>query len=661
MADIKNGYLSVLSTDGKGWKKRYCNIKNRVLYIYETKEKSDEKSNSYQILYFVPLARVGVISTAVKGGPNGRPNCFKLAHQVDESFIYWLSSENESELKEWVNYIQLNCAIQKEPETVEVRGRSKSVVYRPAANQISNSSDHSGYLKKQSTGLFKKGQWKKKFFVLKDLILYYYDTSDSKALKGRIQIPNWTIDPTEQPANSIKLSHIGYPTVVLQAETTEERNLWIKHIKQQDKELTTTAQMTEEKLQKLKNWLSTITTLDIKEPCQFMSNATFVQNILDKCGVKIALISKGTEASSDNDWTLKSFEIILKVLQTSNVKYDHSITAKDFVEPNNTLVLSFAISLMEHFSSSSNSTSTNNNNNNSLPSSSTTQNNNNNSPQTPTKSDINNAPTTTTVDDTTTTTNNNNSNGSDQNNVNSQVETNQKEAVVFGVGPDPSIVTTSIDDLTNPSLMTEESNYSLTSSGYNSSSRSLYNKLVSPHRQLKRVETKEVLGEFDKIFSSIGGNYQKCGLCNEPIMGEAVEAVGKSWHPHHLQCCACGKQLKGLEEIPYVERNGNIYCKEDHDKTFKESFCTDCNKSLMITFAHKGKVYCKDHYSNLVSDLICQQCEKPIGDEPYHSIENKKWHRNHFTCSYCKVGLIDGICSIKNSSPYCKKCYGILF
>ncbi|EFA82515.1 prespore-specific protein [Heterostelium album PN500] len=542
----KDGNIAILSADGKAWKKKQCSLKDRILYIYENKTTKVEDS---KILHFIPLARCGVITTAVKG-PTGKANCFKISHQFDDSIMYWFSTETDDELKDWVATLQVCCAIQKEPEQVEaVRGRSKSIAFKPDALQLAGISDFSGWLKKQSTSGLRKG-WKKRWCVLKDMVLYYYEGPESK-LKGKQSIPGWSVEADNSLPFCIKLSHPAYPVLLLQAENEEDRTKWINNIKENHKHLTasssassasttTTPSSTPVKSAaspepKLMNGANTSSSKDISESSDTNSN-------LDDSSSAVTTASKTTVATPSSK---------------EEVVEEQKPTENSVVVP---------------------TLSINHNHNN--------------------------------------------------NNINS-IDTDLSELSQMSSAP------------TTPS------------------------KVLSPGRPaLKRVETKDVLSEFDKMFSSFAVNLVKCGLCKEPITSgqTSIEAVGQQWHSHHLLCCQCGKHLIGLEEIPYVERDGKLYCKEDHDKTFKESNCHKCQKSLMINFVHKGKVYCKDHYALEIEDLICQGCEKPLGDLPYYSFENKKWHHDHFKCAYCKHTIHNPSDShFKNKQPYCKNCYKSLF
>lgn len=52
--------------------------------------------------------------------------------------------------------------------------------------------------------------------------------------------------------------------------------------------------------------------------------------------------------------------------------------------------------------------------------------------------------------------------------------------------------------------------------------------------------------------------------CGNPILGQYVSALNKTWHPEHFVCGNCGKQLS----TAYSENAGNVYCEECDTKLF---------------------------------------------------------------------------------------------
>ncbi|EGG21570.1 prespore-specific protein [Cavenderia fasciculata] len=660
--EIKEGQVSILTTDGKTWKKRHCVLKNRILYVYENKSKVEQD----KILHFIPLARCGVITTALKG-PNGRPFCFKVSHQIDDSIQYWMSSDSEEEMKDWVPQMQQCCAVQKEPEPTKenFRNRSKSVAFKPGALQMAGISDFSGWLKKQANAGLRKGQWKKRWFVLKDMILYYYEGPEAKLKDSDKYL---TQPPPESPKSNENDSNNNNKNIIL-----------------------------------LNEWLSTLSTLSIQEPCQFLYNVSFVIQLLDKLNIKVTNIGEKPDTKEkEREWLLASFDSIIKTVQSNNIKLDSNLTSHDFINRNSISVLGFAQSLYDfaHNLNQNNIKITVDHSPAPAPPSSTTssavtspsisspplpsqqsqelKNNNNNENNTNTTNTTNSGVSMSDIDmdnttnnileildkvsDSNTTLSINGANehgGSDQSSNASGAQDASIISGLGGLGSEQPL----INELLNADEFIGLSIHSTPNTPAKNPPPNYTNKFISPHRApLKRVETKDVIGEFDKMFSTFGSNLKKCGKCNEPITGDLkIDACGKSWHPHHLFCSCCNKHLIDVEDVPYIERSDKLFCKECHDKSFSESHCSTCNKSLMITFAHKGKILCNEHYAIIAS--LCQKCEKPISDlNLSFSIDQKKWHQACFSCTFCKKSLSDpSHCVTKNSNPYCHECNVKLF
>lgn len=51
---------------------------------------------------------------------------------------------------------------------------------------------------------------------------------------------------------------------------------------------------------------------------------------------------------------------------------------------------------------------------------------------------------------------------------------------------------------------------------------------------------------------------QKCESCSATIVGTAIEALGKTYHPHHFTCYKCKKVLEGN----YFRSDDQPVCKE---------------------------------------------------------------------------------------------------
>lgn len=90
-----------------------------------------------------------------------------------------------------------------------------------------------------------------------------------------------------------------------------------------------------------------------------------------------------------------------------------------------------------------------------------------------------------------------------------------------------------------------------------------------------------------------------------------------------------------------------------------------CSTSYSITHNHQpfgkgfcqadGFPYCEKHYLEKMGIVICGGCQKPIRDE-YVEALGKKWHPEHFRCSFCMKAL-DPTYKENDGKAYCANCY----
>lgn len=172
----------------------------------------------------------------------------------------------------------------------------------------------------------------------------------------------------------------------------------------------------------------------------------------------------------------------------------------------------------------------------------------------------------------------------------------------------------------------------------------------------------------------------QCYKCKESIYGPFINALDKSWHQSCFKCSLCSNQLTGnyfeKEKNPYCYGCFNAlssickYCNEViygnfisalgfkwHPEHFK---CFDCNKTLSVIFFElNGSIYCDDHYYERKGE-ICEGCKSIIKGPSIDAI-GKKWHSNHFVCSFCSEVLAVSQFTEKNGKAYCKGCYERMF
>lgn len=183
--------------------------------------------------------------------------------------------------------------------------------------------------------------------------------------------------------------------------------------------------------------------------------------------------------------------------------------------------------------------------------------------------------------------------------------------------------------------------------------------------------------DFHELFS------QRCAYCNGPILDRCIHALDKTWHPDHFFCSQCGKNFEGGG---FMERDGKAYCEEDYFNMFAPKcggcdkaimsecvnalgyqwhpncfVCADCKKSFGTGsfYEHEGKPFCEVHY-HAQSGSLCSSCQKPITGRCVTAL-NKKYHPEHFVCSFCMKQLQKGSFKDENGKPYCHQCHIKLF
>jgi hypothetical protein len=173
----------------------------------------------------------------------------------------------------------------------------------------------------------------------------------------------------------------------------------------------------------------------------------------------------------------------------------------------------------------------------------------------------------------------------------------------------------------------------------------------------------------------------RCAHCNQPIMDRCVTAMNKKWHVQCFVCTQCTQPFDGT----FLERDGRPYCERCFYSVFAPR-CRACNQPVMgdcinalgsqwhpehftCQFCHKaftgtffeyeGLPYCEVHYYQQMG-TTCASCSQPITGASVDAM-GKKFHPEHFTCTFCMNPLAGTSYSEKNSKPYCKPCFGKLF
>eukprot|EP01113_Clastostelium_recurvatum_P030881 TRINITY_DN37_c0_g2_i1.p1 TRINITY_DN37_c0_g2~~TRINITY_DN37_c0_g2_i1.p1 ORF type:complete len:184 (-),score=44.06 TRINITY_DN37_c0_g2_i1:99-650(-) len=177
-----------------------------------------------------------------------------------------------------------------------------------------------------------------------------------------------------------------------------------------------------------------------------------------------------------------------------------------------------------------------------------------------------------------------------------------------------------------------------------------------------------------------------CSGCNEPIDGVCLNAFGMAWHPEHLVCNICEKDFSDGSRCEEGS-DGFAYCSQHYMDTFcpkcggcgqaivgtvinamnmawhPEHFvCATCKQSLSNSFFHGDDniPYCEKHYYASMG-LLCEACDKPIITGKLISMDSKRFHPEHFTCTFCKKNLAGSGYKKQSDKPYCNGCHTRLF
>jgi len=175
----------------------------------------------------------------------------------------------------------------------------------------------------------------------------------------------------------------------------------------------------------------------------------------------------------------------------------------------------------------------------------------------------------------------------------------------------------------------------------------------------------------------------RCGYCTGPILDKCISALDNTWHPEHFLCKGCGKQLG---EEGFHEKGDSAYCKtcyfdqfapkcggcstaitENYISSLNQQWhpgcfvCKECNSPFHdgAFFEHEGAPYCETHYHALRGSL-CAGCHKAISGRCITAMF-RKFHPEHFVCSFCLKQLNKGTFKEQGDKPYCHECFDRLF
>ncbi|GET00834.1 paxillin-like isoform X3 [Rhizophagus clarus] len=169
-----------------------------------------------------------------------------------------------------------------------------------------------------------------------------------------------------------------------------------------------------------------------------------------------------------------------------------------------------------------------------------------------------------------------------------------------------------------------------------------------------------------------------CASCGKPISGNVLSAMGKKWHPDHFVCKKCGITL---EHVAFFERDGDPYCHLDYHELFsprcgycetpiegqainalgktwhpEHFFCRECGNLFEGGFrVHDGFPYCDKDWMRLFAPK-CKGCKEGIRGE-FTSALDGMWHRDCFVCTTCKEPFHGSYYYVSEGKPYCDEHY----
>jgi len=76
-------------------------------------------------------------------------------------------------------------------------------------------------------------------------------------------------------------------------------------------------------------------------------------------------------------------------------------------------------------------------------------------------------------------------------------------------------------------------------------------------------------------------------------------------------------------------------------------------------YDHEGLPYCETHFHARRGSL-CVTCNKPVTGRCVTAMY-RKYHPEHFVCTYCQRQLNKGTFKEQNNKPYCQQCFARLF
>jgi LIM and senescent cell antigen-like-containing domain protein 1/2 len=183
-----------------------------------------------------------------------------------------------------------------------------------------------------------------------------------------------------------------------------------------------------------------------------------------------------------------------------------------------------------------------------------------------------------------------------------------------------------------------------------------------------------------------------CANCGEMIIGQCLNALGKTYHPEHFVCACCSQPFQGGK---FMIKDDEPYCETDYFELFgnrcrtckeiiraqyvsagpyffhPEHFvCFTCGKKLIGTKYKTQEnsddmpVLCVDcHVKRVVTidpnEKMCARCKKPIVGQ-WITLKGQTMHPEHFRCEECGCAFTGGNCHEYEGALYCTEHYEAL-
>ncbi|NXU59984.1 LPXN protein, partial [Turnix velox] len=198
----------------------------------------------------------------------------------------------------------------------------------------------------------------------------------------------------------------------------------------------------------------------------------------------------------------------------------------------------------------------------------------------------------------------------------------------------------------------------------------------------------------------------RCAYCAGPIQENVLTALEQTWHPEHFFCNHCGKVFG---DDGFHEQGGKPYCRQDFLALFAPK-CQGCGRPVTDSylsalqgvwhpdcfvcavsegvrvspqgstsispflplpqeclkgfaggsfFELEGRPYCEVHFHERQGSL-CQGCGRPITSRCV-TAAGRKFHPEHFICSFCRRPLNKGTFHEHGDKMFCRACYDKLF